>query len=467
MLQRVVRRAACCCAGALLGAVPLALSHCGAPEEEWTGTARQPILEGDLGDVRDSPILLLYGPQGQCSASLVAANLAATARHCVAYTTEGGFYCTASGELVLTPEGYGSIGADHPPGTLRFYEAQREWEPKLAGQAPDAYGATILSTSTSTACRDDLAFVVLDRSLSLPPLRVRLTSSTAGEGVSLWGYGVTENVGDPTALRVRRDAELLGVGPDVPTALTQPAPVRSVRTSPVTCVGDSGGAIVSRSTSELMGIISLGTASGGPYCSTGGFDETVGPRLGAYLDLVSAAFAAARAALPPDGGGDASADVASDPPDASPALDVAAADVVNELPDAASLSDAASSSDAAWPSDAASPSVDAALPSDAASPSVDAASPLPEAAGASGDGGALGDEGSALVQPEASPDVVEKQPDLDGYVGAGGGACDCAIQPHRRRLQRGVDPSWWGVIALLIAARRKARTDRAGARPTR
>jgi len=260
-------------------------------------------------DTPDSPVLYLRGSQGTCTAVLVGNKLAATARHCVGLTTPGSFACTSDGELVITGNGAGEIGADVAPESLEFYSWRTVGTRGIAVGQGDAVGASIFSTNTTSACRDDLAFVVLDRSIpAITPLRVRLDAQTyPGETVAILGYGLTSQV-ESLALRTRADAQIVAVGPDMPANTAQLAPVRAVRTGPVTCQGDSGGPMVS-SAGEVLAIVSLGSQAGaaGPYCSDNGFSGTIGPRLAAYRSLIVAAYAAAGEPLVDPGAVDAGA----------------------------------------------------------------------------------------------------------------------------------------------------------------
>jgi len=270
-------------------ATGLGIWHCGSGEP--VRTSSQPIIGGSLADAPDSPVLLLQGPQGGCSAVLVAPTLVATARHCVASTTPGGFSCAASGEVVNTGNGAGQLGTDNDPSTLSFFStASANVGPS---GMPDAVGVRIISTQTPTACRDDLAFVVLDRAIpGLVPAPIRITRATSvGEQVSVWGYGLTDHL-EPAALRVASGVPIAGVGPDVAPESTQLAPVRSVRVGPVTCQGDSGGPILSAATGAVIALVSLGSQAGttGPYCTKNELADTTGPRLAAYHDWILTVF---------------------------------------------------------------------------------------------------------------------------------------------------------------------------------
>lgn len=298
MLQRLLSKGTV--ATVATASLGLALSQCGSTVQEREVTqGQQAIVGGIVVDTPDSPVLYLRGPEGTCTSVLVGTKLVATARHCVGLTTAGSFACTSDGELIITGNGAGEIGADVAPQSLEFYSWRTVSTRGIVSGQSDAIGARILSTNTFSACRDDLAFVVLDRSIpGITPLRIRLDVQTyPGETVSVLGYGLTSQV-ESLALRTRSDAEILAVGPDMPASTAQLAPVRAVRTGPVTCQGDSGGPIVS-SNGEVIAVVSLGSQAGaaGPYCNDNGFSGTIGPRLAAYRSLIFAAYDAAGESL--------------------------------------------------------------------------------------------------------------------------------------------------------------------------
>ncbi len=248
-------------------------------------------------------MLYLSGPQGYCTAAMIAPNLVVTARHCVAQITLGTFACTPQGDLVQNSTGAGSQGPDYMPNQLGFYTAEHVAENGLAVYmtTPDALGSQIFDTQTLTSCRDDVAFVVLNQPLpGRTPLPVRLTNNTVvGEEVGVTGYGLTEVQTDPRALRSRGNLAIEGVGPDVPVNEAEAAPLRAVRIGPTaaTCNGDSGAPITAASTGAIIGIVSLGyeAASGTLTCSDSMTSATTGPRLAEseYVTIAMMAFQAA------------------------------------------------------------------------------------------------------------------------------------------------------------------------------
>ncbi len=306
----------------LAGALGVALLQCGdARDGEPTAQSQEGIVGGALVDGPGSPVVYVRSPQGGCTGILIAPTLVATARHCTAALTEGAFTCTSEGTLVATGSGAGEIGVDDSPGQLSFFSAVTTASGNLS--APDAVGVQILSTGSPNACVDDLAFVVMNQAIpGLVPAAIRLNPPTLnGENVSVWGYGLTETVASPIALRVFEDAQIVGVGAAMGTPNTQPAPVRSVRVGPgqVTCNGDSGGPILSDATGALIALVSLGTQStNGGSCDNGPLANTTGPLLSYYPDLIASAFAAAGATPIIEGATDASADAGVEAPDTGP-----------------------------------------------------------------------------------------------------------------------------------------------------
>jgi len=221
---------------------------------------------------------------------------------------EGAYTCSPQCELTSTgASGAGELGADNTPSMLRFSSAA-QLAPGPPLPSPLAYGKQIISTGASSVCCDDLAFVVLDRAIAgLAPAPIRIDRATqVGESVSVFGYGLTDQSPPPaTVLRVRDNALVVGVGPDMGTSVTQAAPVRSLRIGSasgppnVTCNGDSGGPIFSNATGAVIGLVSVGAqaSSDGLYCSDGTDSDptTTGPQLADYRELVLSAFMAAGA----------------------------------------------------------------------------------------------------------------------------------------------------------------------------
>jgi len=223
----------------------------------------QPIVYGRLSPpgTREDAIVLLRteidAAELFCSGALVAPNLVATARHCIAYSVPEPALCTPEGELVDDGSGAGYLGMHLPADSVEVYSTV-DSEPTLV-----ARGARVLSTLGPTLCLDDLGFVVLDRELELPVLSLRLDGrAQPGEAVALSGYGLDEELNLDTPLtglvrRTKDDLTVVDVGPAVADELAAVPPRTVMIQAPAGCIGDSGGPLYSFETGALLGVFSL------------------------------------------------------------------------------------------------------------------------------------------------------------------------------------------------------------------
>jgi len=236
-----------------------------------------------------------------CTASLVAKNLAITARHCVAHLVPGNFSCTGQGELVSQDPGAGTLTTHFDAAGFAFYDV------KTPRTAPVAQGLQILSTYSDSICVNDLAFVVLDRDVELPVLPMREHGrATFGEAVTLVGYGFddamsTGNALDYTTQPRTHNAQLTvaDVGSATDDGVSSAPPRTVVVDGPAGCIGDSGGPLIATVTGAVLGVYSLldGTTCLAPNAQN--FFTHV-PDFGALADQ---AFAAANAKPTPESNG--------------------------------------------------------------------------------------------------------------------------------------------------------------------
>lgn len=223
-----------------------------------------------------------------CTATLVAPNLVITAVHCVARTPAGGFQCSPEGELVPNPDGAGTLLGHVAPESVELYAGQ------TVGPEPVARGSQILSTFSETVCKNDIAFVLLDRTLDLPIRPIRLQRPTAvDEAMTFIGYGLDEQrIADWRARPRKRltGQRVRAVGPDsIQDGVTDAPPRTLVFEGPSACWGDSGGPALSEDTGAVTGVFSL---LSGQLCNARG-TKLIYTRAAPFRSLAEQAFSEA------------------------------------------------------------------------------------------------------------------------------------------------------------------------------
>jgi hypothetical protein len=230
------------------------------------------------------------GRVAQCSASLVAPNVLVTARHCVLaeISADGAVYCSPAGDPL------------DDAGTAPLVEPRRV--AVLTGSAnvivaQAASVTAIFAPSTPSLCRDDIAFLVLDRNLDgvAKPVPMRTVRPTrAGDAVTAVGYGVSSPPSTKPAVRQEKSGlRVQDVGPTAAQAdgtETTPRDEFTVAGN-VYCNGDSGGPTLDDVTGALVGITSRRSDVGCRDPDGRGFLVAVA----AYADLRDQAMAAAGA----------------------------------------------------------------------------------------------------------------------------------------------------------------------------
>lgn len=266
---------------------------CGHADEPPTlGQLEQPVVNGQSSDdaSEDGVVYILSSPPGFspsfCSGTLIAPNLVATALHCVTYTELGFFSCAADGTVEPVNPGDGNVGALAPPDRVEiFVGAQLPAE-------PSAVAARLLGTGSTQICRNDLAFIVLDRNLDAPVAPVRLSGEVRrNESVRVAGYGETEVSGATTSRHTRAGVRIVDVGPTTDGEPTGTAAPRTFVVNEGPCHGDSGGPAFSEETGALLGVYSL---AAGPSCTGVGI-RNVYTSLLPFSQLALQAFEAAGA----------------------------------------------------------------------------------------------------------------------------------------------------------------------------
>lgn len=275
----------------------LAFQGCQNPSDgERAGRLRRAIIDGEPSGPAEDGVLLLRAlledeREVICTGTLVAPNLLLTARHCVSFLTEGLFTCTLEGELNSRDEGAGQLGLHLPAESIEVFGRQ---EPR---REPLARGQQVISTLSETICLNDLAFVVLDTALALPPMPMRIgRPAEFGELGAIVGFGLDAGqlgIDYATQPRLRRGGlAIAGVGPDsLEDGVTTVAPRMLVLDGPSGCIGDSGGPFLAETSGAVLGVYSL---QQGESCTAANVRQHL-VHLPPFELLINDAFAAAGA----------------------------------------------------------------------------------------------------------------------------------------------------------------------------
>jgi hypothetical protein len=229
--------------------------------------------------------MLRTAPDGtifRCGATMIAPNLALTARHCVSSADEK-LNCDSAGK----PTFGGTIHDDYRASDLGFYAGPGT---PAAGSAPSAVGARIIHDGATNLCAHDLAFVLLDRALDVPIASIRRDADPrSGERVRVVGWGLTDDSPPtPPDVRQRRDVGVVNVGPKVTEQFLTLTPADFSLGESI-CSGDSGGPVLARDTGAVVGVISHGDSCIGPG------EYNVMTKLAPFRAAFDDAFAAAGA----------------------------------------------------------------------------------------------------------------------------------------------------------------------------
>jgi hypothetical protein len=225
----------------VLVVLPVLAGCAESPDSHWTHGA---ITGGTDSGPEDDGVVWMLSPRNACSATLVAPNLLIATAHCVALGGAiTGFSCNADGELDNGGSGAGEIGENYAPEQLAVRTGA------LPSTEVAAYGRQVLSSGTTAVCRNDIAFIVLDRALEgLPLLPVRLDAPIqSGEPITVIGYGLTGM--NDVEIKRRRRSGLTVLGVDTPP--------RTFITGGGPCAGDSGGPALATETGAVLGVFSV------------------------------------------------------------------------------------------------------------------------------------------------------------------------------------------------------------------
>lgn len=273
---------------------------CSAPSlsDEALDEEAQPIVDGVASGPEQNAVVDLsvqdvldgVGAVG-CTGTMVAPNLVLTSRRCLSPFNDHPnlrFRCTSEGYIDLAspriPINGGELGLIADPEDVWVFVGR---DPDQ--ETPDAQGVEIFSYATESVCRNDIAYVLLDRPLDPEPKPLRLNGGASlGELTRVIGHA--GNYNEDTWRQERRDVPVLATGEGPYTEQTGATPVRTFMLGESACrQRDAGAPSLSEDTGAVLGVFSY---TAGEDCESAEV-RNVFTQVAAYRDLVAEAFEAA------------------------------------------------------------------------------------------------------------------------------------------------------------------------------
>jgi uncharacterized protein (TIGR03382 family) len=274
----------------LLTTISLTLATaCGQASDDLTlGSTEQAIVNGsDSDDGDNTAVFVQTRAEGldtsNCTGTVIAPNLIATALHCITRTTIGSFSCKSDGSLGSGSSNDGRVGPLVDPAEVSIVVG-----PAVVGVQPIAHAARLFGSGSTQICRGDIGFILLDTELDVPVTPVRLDYGVKiNDLIDIMGYGETEEV-ESTGRHKRTGVRIIDIGPASEDDAATTASPRTFVVNEGPCHGDSGGPAIAQDTGALVGVYSL---AAGNSC-TGIGTRNVYTSLNLFSSLARQAFTA-------------------------------------------------------------------------------------------------------------------------------------------------------------------------------
>lgn len=214
----------------------------------------QPVVVGVADRGRDPAIVgIEVGGQLACSGVVIASNVVLTARSCTVTLTSPPLACPAQGL---------QVESNLDPATLAVATGDDTQTLTLA-----AHGFELVIPLTGIVCDDDIAALIVDANLGIPPVKPTKELPTT------WRVARTVAF-DSTGMKLLREY--------VPVIALSPA---ELEIAEITCDGEIGGAAFDESGDGLIGIVSRS----GSVCTGEGVHD-IYTRIDVHQDLIQAAL---------------------------------------------------------------------------------------------------------------------------------------------------------------------------------
>lgn len=245
---------------------------------EKVGIDRSPIYEGqkDNDPISNSVVQIFSNNSNLCSGVVISKKIVVTAYHCVAETVLKSVSCN--------PNEQDSVSNDFAPSSIKIFTG----DISDIGKSPLAVGMEVFHPVPKKLCANDIAFVVLNKTINVDPVKVRTKPHVdQDETFKVVGYGLNNlnilgKYGDPVGVKLFMDRVPL-MGKSSSEFWLKGGSLNQEKMHGGACSGDSGGPAFSEKTRSLVGVLSRGGAC-----------ETDSPRtysfVGSHLDILNKAI---------------------------------------------------------------------------------------------------------------------------------------------------------------------------------